>query len=46
MLDLGADLLSIYDAIRRDATHDRQLVDAWAKAIGMTGWYAWIPYKA
>jgi len=46
VLDLGADLLSINDAMPRDATHDRQLVDAWAKAIGMTGWYAWIPYKA
>ena len=29
-----------------DAGHDRELVDAWAQAIGMTGWYAWTPYKA
>ena len=46
VLDLGAELLSINDAIPRAAAHDRQLVDAWAEAIGMTGWYAWIPYKA
>lgn len=46
VLDLGADLLSINDALPRDAAYDRKLVDAWAKAIGMTGWYAWIPYTA
>jgi hypothetical protein len=30
---------------RPSAAHDRELVDAWAGAIGMTGWYTWIPYK-
>jgi hypothetical protein len=46
VLDLGAELLPINDATPDDAGHDRQLVDAWAQAIGMSGWYAWIPYKA
>ena len=46
VLDLGADLLSITDSMPNDAGHDRELVDAWAQAIGMTGWYAWTPYKA
>ena len=46
VLDLGADLLSINDSMPNDAGHDRELVDAWAQAIGMTGWYAWTPYKA
>ena len=45
VLDLGAELLAISDSTSPDAVHDRDLVDAWAAAIGMTGWYAWIPYK-
>ena len=44
-LDLGAELLAIVDRLPTDAAHDRELVDAWAAAIGMTGWYTWIPYK-
>ena len=44
-LELGAELLSILDKLPADAAHDRELVDAWAAAIGMTGWYTWIPYK-
>jgi hypothetical protein len=45
VLDLGAELLAIHDAMPPDATHDRDLVNTWAAAIGMTGWYAWTPYK-
>ena len=45
VLDLGAELLAILDKLPSEAAHDRELVDAWAAAIGMTGWYAWIPYK-
>lgn len=44
-LDLGAKLLAIVDRITPGATHDRELVDTWADAIGMNGWYRWIPYK-
>ena len=44
-LDLGTELLAIVDRIPPGATHDRELVDAWADAIGMNGWYRWIPYK-
>jgi hypothetical protein len=44
-LDLGVELLAIIDKLPADAAHDRALVDAWAAAIGMTGWYTWIPYK-
>ena len=46
VLDLGAELVAILDKVPPSAAHDRELVDAWAAAIGMTGWYAWIPYKA
>jgi hypothetical protein len=45
VLDLGAELLALLDKLPPDAAHDRELVDAWAAAIGMAGWYAWIPYK-
>jgi hypothetical protein len=45
VLDLGAELLAILDKLPVEPARDRDLVDAWAAAIGMTGWYAWIPYK-
>ena len=38
-------LESLTKSAPADAAHDRELVDAWAAAIGMTGWYTWIPYK-
>lgn len=44
-LDLGGELLAISDSMASEAGHDRELVDAWAGAIGMSGWYAWIPYR-
>jgi hypothetical protein len=44
-LELGAELLAILDKLPVEPARDRDLVDAWAAAIGMTGWYAWIPYK-
>jgi hypothetical protein len=44
-LELGAELLAIVDRVPPGAAHDRELVDAWADAMGMNGWYAWIPYK-
>jgi hypothetical protein len=43
--DLGKELLAISDAISTNRSHDCELVDAWADAIGMTGWYRWLPYK-
>jgi hypothetical protein len=45
VLDLGKELLAISDAISTNRSHDCELVDAWADAIGMTGWYQWLPYK-
>jgi hypothetical protein len=45
VLDLGAELLAISDSMSSKAAHDRELVDAWAGASGMSGWYTWIPYK-
>lgn len=45
VLDPGMELLRIGDAVAPDPSHDRELIDAWASFMGMTGWYAWIPYK-
>ena len=45
VLDAGRELLNISDALGKSPADDRNLVDAWAASIGMTGWYAWQPYK-
>ena len=44
-LEPGTELLRISDTIGSDRRNDRELVDAWASSIGMTGWYSWTPYK-
>jgi hypothetical protein len=44
MLDHGRELLANWDRVPAGPDHDRELVDAWATATGMTGWYAWTPY--
>lgn len=45
VLEPGKELLRISDIVAADCRHDRELVDAWAASIGMTGWFRWIPYK-
>ena len=45
VLEQCKELLSITDSTPADPGHDRGMVDAWASAIGMSGWYAWTPYK-
>lgn len=45
MLESGKELLAISDSISTNRSYDRQLVDAWAKSMGMTDWYRWITYK-
>ena len=45
VLEAGKELLAISDELPADPAHDRALVDAWASAIGMNGWYGWTPYK-
>ena len=44
-LPFGHRLLAIWDQIPVDATHDQQLVDAWAAELGMSGWYEWVPFR-
>jgi hypothetical protein len=45
VLEAGKELLRISVTIPTDRGHDRELVEAWASSIGMTGWYIWTPYK-
>jgi hypothetical protein len=44
-LEDGRMLLYFFDTIKNDIYHDRQLVDSWAKQLGMTNWYQWVPYR-
>jgi hypothetical protein len=45
LLNHGSELLNIWDETPADAAHDCDLVDRWAAASGMSGWYDWVPYK-
>ena len=45
VLDHGLELLALWDEHPSGADHDHEIIDAWAVATGMTGWYAWTPYK-
>lgn len=44
VLAQGETLLRIWDELPFDATHDCELVDAWAAKCSLNGWYRWIPY--
>lgn len=46
VLDLGIELLAAYDSIEAGPENDEALVDEWARIIGMTGAYRWVPYVA
>ncbi len=41
----GRALLGLWDETPRDALRDRELVDRWAKSLGMSAWYKWIPFR-
>jgi hemoglobin-like flavoprotein len=45
-LKAGEELLAILDEIPDEPAADRELVDAWGKHLGLTGWYRWVPYEA
>lgn len=46
VLAQGEDLLALWDGVPADAQHDCELVDRWAEAEGLTGWYNWVPYRS
>ena len=41
----GNELLKILERIPNDAGHDYELVDAWAKVLGIRDWYTWVKYE-
>ena len=41
--DLSRGLLKIFDNLPADPASDRTLVDVWAREIGLSGTYAWVP---
>lgn len=44
-LEEGIELLVIFDQMQHSSEYDIQLVNAWARQLGMQGWYQWIPYQ-
>lgn len=40
----GTRLLAAWRKVPSDATHDRDLIDAWADLLHLRGWYDWVPY--
>ena len=44
-LETGQDLLGLFDESSVDPANDRDLVDTWARLLGMTGWYHWQHYE-
>jgi hypothetical protein len=45
-LDGGLELLSVWQSTPDVAEHDRNIVDQWAKKLGIATWYQWVPYLA
>jgi hypothetical protein len=45
LTDDGARLLALLDEVPPEPAHDRELIDRWAAALGMRGWYRWTPYR-
>jgi hypothetical protein len=41
----GERLLNLYEKVPSDATHDRELVDAWGKELELENWYKWAPVE-
>lgn len=39
-------LLALWDELPMDARHDRELVDAWGKELGVSGWYQWVTFDS
>ena len=41
----GNELLKILERIPNNAAHDYELVDEWAKVLGIRDWYTWVKYE-
>jgi hypothetical protein len=45
LLDGGLSLLEIFDQVSTDPAQDPDLVEQWAVALGLNGWYVRTPYR-
>jgi len=41
----GERLFDLLEQHADEPVHDRELIDAWGRALGMSGWYRWKPYR-
>jgi hypothetical protein len=41
----GDALLAIWDRMPTSPLSDNELIDAWAKQLGILGWYVWLPFR-
>jgi len=39
------EILKILEHVSHDAVHDDELVDQWAKVLGIRSWYVWVKYE-
>jgi hypothetical protein len=40
----GEALLKLWYDVPQDSDHDKELIDAWGKALGLEGWYEFLPF--
>lgn len=45
LTDEAQSLLALFDEVPPEPAHDCQLIDRWADALGMRGWYRWTAYR-
>lgn len=45
-LQVGQELLAIWESTPDVAENDRAIVDGWAEKLGIAGWHQWVPYSA
>jgi hypothetical protein len=39
----GRELLALWESVGSEPEHDRERVDKWAAALGLSSWYRWVP---
>ena len=43
-LTAGEALLKLWYDVPQDSDHDKELIDAWGKALGLEGWYEFLAF--
>jgi len=44
LLKAGEALLQVWDELPGDPVHDRELIDAWGRILGISDWYEFVPF--